>query len=289
MWSLGVIVVLGLISAVVLPEFSPEGLNQRMQGQTGIGMTMWGGIIGSLLYRRKGKSGYRGFGVGAFYAFAGLLLFYALVLPPLTNGASNAERKLASDPIFGAIKPRDPELFRAIVVAVRKSLLDGKGVDDSYRAAGEIVAAAFKKQLPVADPVAIVSFGRARLGILQEASRKDHRLCQDLIVGKVKARDGALSGVDSATLSELTKAMAEAAISRAGQALPAAGRDVDELLARVDERMQQRWGKAAGLIDQVGNAALDPELACRLTISFQEEILKLPVAQAAAIIRYQSQ
>ncbi len=204
-------------------------------------------------------------------------------LPP---SIEKARSLLASERLYEALRKADPAAHEELVRAVHAKLVEGRSLADARSATSPIVVAAYGRQIANASDEAILAVGRARVLQLSDLQSASGPACLALVLRK----DGELAAEGARHLGPETRrvtveSMADV-LESATPGRPAvdpAGKE--RLLVRAIRVARQEAGGDVAEAVLRGDGSLEPGDACRGVLLAHRAILRMPVGDAAALLR----
>jgi hypothetical protein len=205
---------------------------------------------------------------------------FAASPPPQSTGG--IEQNLLSLRIFRVLKKLEPQQFAKIVQKLEQGVAQGVPVEELRRVGLEWTSALRGKYIPYADDTAVLALIQHLVAEADAIAAVDKVGCvAALSGGKVDGAEKAIHLIPAELRqqeSELLANVLESADS--ARPLPEPVR-TDALFETVLDRM----GADAALLDRVAEPGFDPETGCRVVTGLYRQVLALPPAESAALLK----
>jgi hypothetical protein len=187
---------------------------------------------------------------------------------------------LTETPVYRAIAARDPVAYEATLATI-KAIVERQGLQgETVAALHSLVGSSLTRHLPDASDEALLYFAHHIVAALEYLGRRDAKACIAYLSDKKSGV--ALSPELQGAEIEVTRIVLESAVK---PRKPPSQQEWSPLAARVILQLKARYGAAVALLDNVESSNVDPRVGCALMKDLYAEILRLPRAQAAVVLR----
>jgi len=235
---------------------------------------------------------------GVIFAFAFLVLYglgRAFVLPAIEvmGARREADRIVATDPIFSVLAAQDPELrprFRTLLVDLtRRGVSREEAEAEAFAFGRSLVGPIFQESLPNASGESLVAYTAAMVEVLDALRGRNDAGCYAFMTGQ--APEGQpiselLSAHDQAQMSRAMAAVLESALAAPAEPVPAS--QVAFRLSLLAERMRREHGdELVAALASIGvpAPATDAAAMCAATVALYRTALAFPAGEREILLR----
>lgn len=245
-------------------------------------------IAGLVLRKWREKKGvYVVVFVLLFAVLSGLSKIFLLPILNLPTQMAETEKAFQTIPAYQALKKYDPAVYAAMMEEIRGSLKKGVKQDVLTLQLRAKLGKLLEKRLPQASDAALTQYVGVMAQEIRALTKQSPDLCFKFMFpekyGVVDARKHLtkeLIDADFLALSEVIKTSAESP-----QPIPSEAEIKDDLLAAFTA-LQKRHGNAAQVLQALDGPSVDKLVACNVVTDMYGEVLRMPPARSARLLRY---
>ncbi len=227
--------------------------------------------------------------VVAFGALAGFV--HGVVMPKMAanQAASQLEALLVVNPAFAALKKHDASGFAALVIPLKRALVEGRPEREVVAMGSNAALQMVKTYVTQASDVTAHKYMSSYVQMLTSVQERDLEACYDMLNGTKDSQFDLTQYVSANQLQAQYQAMAEVISSYATerQAVPQEI-DIKDLLAPLTDELIRLYGKDVLML--VGGTSSGPKpdkkRMCQMGTAWLRLALRLPPADSGKLMRY---
>lgn len=240
----------------------------------------------------------RRLGRGARIAIAALALlgmgalFYYVILPRLTGtwATGRARAELQAIPVYQVLARYEPAVFDKLVAEYALMLRDRTRSAEYADFANTEVGSVATRHIAHASDAALLALMHDMLDKLQVLRAKSPEDCYRYLFPKVAGRADLARWVDRDSQQRTLGLMAEVIRTSAESPVPVPPRErVEPLLTPIVNDMYAQFGENTALLSRAEERGVNHGTVCAIATTLYEKVMRLPPADAAAVIRSMTQ
>lgn len=230
--------------------------------------------------------------------FAGVMVGILVLLNSVSNAvvrpyidAWQIRTAILNQPIYAALAQDDPQLYAEIEQRLTAGISSGKNTSEMTWELQQLMGEVAGRYQSRAPDDAVIGMTRIIAQNVKELEQDGSDLCYQILFPN-ESRTSSTAPTPASRLrpemkEDLLRGFSEVITRGAKEPTPPMESELAEpLLEEIGERLFELHGEDAQVLTDLTNPAVDRRLACRVSVSFFEEILSLPKEEAGGLLRY---
>ena len=223
-------------------------------------------------------------------AALGLLAY--LLLPRLTGSwaTDQARADLLKVPVYLQLQKHEPAVFDELVARDALVLRERLSAADFTDQANAAISTVATQRIGRASDEAVLALMHDMLDKLQLLRAKSHDDCYRYLFPKVDGPPELRRWFDAASQARTLELMADVIRTSAETPVPVPDRArVEPLLAPIINEIHAQYGENTALLSRAEERGVNRAAVCAISVTLYEKVMRLPPADAAAVVRTMTQ
>ena len=261
-----------------------------------IGLALLGAALGAaaawlVLRRRELRPGQSAV-IAAACVIAGAALLHFAVSPAVADAwaSRRARAELLAVPVYRVLEKHEPAVFGRLLAEYALVVRDRSRIDIYTHVANTEIASVATQRIARASDPALLALMQDMLDKLQLLRARSPEDCYRYLFPKVAGPPDLARWFDGASQSRTLERMAEVIRTSAEQpvVLPPRAR-VEGLLSPLVNEMYAQYGENTALLGRAEEPGVNRATVCAIATTLYEKVMRLPPADASAVIRSMTQ
>lgn len=223
-------------------------------------------------------------GIGALFCF--------LVLPRLTGtwATDRARAQLLAIPVYQVLQKHEPAVFDKLVAEYARVVQDPARGNVYADIANSEIGSVATRHIAHASDAALLALMHDMLDKLQVLRERSPQDCYRYLFPKVAGPADLARWLDRDSQQRTLGLMADVIRTSAEQPVAVPPRErVEPLLTPIINDMYAQFGENTALLSHAEERGVDRGVVCAIATTLYEKVMRLPPADAAAVIRSMTQ
>jgi hypothetical protein len=252
----------------------------------------FGGSAAWLVSRGRGAAPRMAVLIGSIGALAGAALADLTIAPMATTAwaTRQARIELLAVPIYPVLEQHEPAVFERLLTEYARVVRDRSRMDAYTRVANSEIGTVATRHIAHASDPALLALMQDMLDKLQVLRAHSPEDCYRYLFPKAAGPADLARWFDRDSQARTLGRMADVIRTSAENPVPAPPRArVEPLLSPIVNEMYAQYGENTALLSRAEERGVNHGTVCAIATTLYEKVMRLPAADAAAVIRSMTQ